>query len=402
MTAAVEKNGYDTVAGMHLLWLSMGHPWGRMAGSSTYSAGLIEAATRAGAQVTLLTYGGGVQAPSVEVHSISQMRSSRWQSVLSSLPRSAWALAAPAMKQLVESKLAERRWAAMIVDHASMGWATPYALQARVPVVYIAHNHEASVRPAVAETIRPLWKRALVRWDAGKFSRLERWLAGEQAALITAITDTDANQFQRQTSSTPVLTLTPGYSSAAAALPPLPRDTPRRVIILSRYDWIAKQENLRRWASEGVPVLAAADIETAVAGHVPASLQQELARPDLTFWGEQSDLGKTLSLGRIGLVPEPLGGGFKMKTLDYIFHGLPIAALPDGLAGLPSEIQQSAIKAPTLALLAESITEAIDDIARLEHIRGVAFTQGQEAFDWQTRGEMLVSAIKEHCLRAQP
>ena len=34
-------------------------------------------------------------------------------------------------------------------------------------------------------------------------------------------------------------------------------------------------------------------------------------------------------------MPEELGGGFKLKALDYVFHGLPLAILDDSAAGLP-------------------------------------------------------------------
>jgi glycosyltransferase involved in cell wall biosynthesis len=239
----------------------------------------------------------------------------------------------------------------------------------------------------------------LLRWDAAKFARLEAILV-RQAALVTAITAADAAAYRNQGPQRPVLELPPGYTGGLDALPPLSEETPRRLMLVGRYDWIAKQENLARWAAEGVPRLAAAGVETTVAGHVPPALQQRLARPGLRFLGEQPDLAASLAGGRIGLVAETLGGGFKMKTLDYIFHGLPVAALPGGLEGLPACIKANTITAETPARLAAAILEPIDDLPRLERMRQSAFTAGRAGFRWQDRGEMLVSAIVEHCLRS--
>ena len=53
-----------------------------------------------------------------------------------------------------------------------------------------------------------------------------------------------------------------------------------------------------------------------------------------------------------------------MKTLDYIFHGLPVAALPGGLVGLPDGVVQNALEAPAPNALAEAISAVIDDLPK--------------------------------------
>lgn len=376
----------------------MAHPGGRKAGSSTYSAGLMRAAGGAGAAITLATYGEGSPLPGVRTETAAAPVRGRWQSLSSGLPASSWALASPDMRALMQRLLREQAWAAVVIDHAAMGWAAPMVRQAGRPLVYVSHNHEASTRQTVARAARPVWKQPLLRWDAAKFRRLEEALV-RNAALVTAITADDAAQFRQQGSGTAVITLTPGYAGGPAALPPLTPDTPRRVLLVGRYDWVAKQENLTRWAVEGVPILADAGVETAVIGHVPEPLRRRLERPGLRFLGEQADLAAGLTNGRIGLVAEGLGGGFKMKTLDYVFHGLTVAALPGGLAGLPDEVRANALEASTPGSLAQAILTGIDDIPRLSQMRAEAFQAAQKAFDWPSRGEMLVSAIKEHCLR---
>lgn len=370
-----------------------------MAGSSTYSAGLLAAVAAAGAEVTLLTYGAGSALPGIRVFTAPARIRGRWRSLASRLPASAWSLASAEMTALLRQTLAGQSWAAAVVDHGAMGWAAPLLRAARLPMAYVAHNHEASTRMAVARAARPAWRRPLLRWDAAKFGRLESMLV-RQAALVTAITAADAAAFRNQGRRGPVLELPPGYAGGLETLPPLTAAAPRRVMLVGRYDWIAKQENLVRWAAEGVPLLAAAGVETAVAGHVPPALQQRLARPGLRFLGEQPDLAPCLAGGRIGLAAETLGGGFKMKTLDYVFHGLPVAALPGSLEGLPASIRANAIAAETPADLASAILESIDDLQRLERMRQAAFTAGRAGFGWPRRGEMLVSAIVEHCLRS--
>ncbi len=348
--------------------------------------------------MTLVTYGAGDALGNLRIKPVTPAKRPRWRSIASDLPGSAWELASPEATATVKAKLADGPWHAVIVDHAAMGWSLPLVKGAGVPLVYVSHNHEASVRPAVARASKPRWKQPLLRWDAAKFARLEKALAAE-AVLVTAITEDDAALFQQLGPGGPVLALTPSYDAAMAQPPALTGETPRRVMLLGRYDWVAKQENLARWAAEGVPVLAAADVETMVIGHVPAALQARLARPGLRFAGEQADLTDSLPRGRIGLVAEGLGG-FKMKTLDYIFHGLPMAALPGGFAGLPEGVVQNALEAPTPKVLAEAILAVIDNLPRLVQMQHGALAAAQAAFDWQSRGEVLVSTIEEACLRS--
>lgn len=264
----------------------MAHPGGRMAGSSTYSAGLLQAAAAAGARITLITYGAGNQLPEIDMQTVPLANRPRWRSLTSVLPGSAWALATADAKGRIEEQLAGEEWDAVVVDHAAMGWALPLVKGAGVPLVYFSHNHEASVRPGIARASRPLWKQPLLRFDAAKFARLENALVNE-AELVTAITETDAALYRQQKpGSGAVLTLTPGYSAAMSQPPAITQATPRQVMLLGRYDWVAKQENLTRWAAEGVPVLQAAGIETTVIGHVPQALQARLAGPGLRFLGE--------------------------------------------------------------------------------------------------------------------
>ncbi len=398
MTASVEGNRRKIRRCLPVLWFCMAHPARRRAGSSTYSAGLIRAAAGAGASITLLTYGEGSALPGTRICLASSANRPRWQSLASPLPGSAWALESADAAQKARRLLEGQPWAAAVIDHAAMGWVLPAVRKARVPLVYISHNHEASVRPRIARQARPVWRRPLLAWDAAKFAKLERSLA-QEAALITAITKDDAALYRRQKARERVSTLTPGYAGGLDPLPPLTSTTPRRVMLLGRYDWVAKRENLARWAADGVPLLAAAGVETAVIGYVPEALQARLQAPGLRFLGEQQDMAPSLTGGRIGLVAEALGGGFKMKTLDYIFHGLPIAALPGGLHGLPTAVADNAVQAASPRALAETILAVIDDLPRLQGMRAGALAAAREAFAWEARGEMLVSAIEEHCLR---
>ncbi|MGY9054482.1 MAG: glycosyltransferase [Alphaproteobacteria bacterium] len=139
--------------------------------------------------------------------------------------------------------------------------------------------------------------------------------------------------------------------------------------------------------------MASADVETLVVGHVPAALASKLARPGLRFLGEQTDLAPFLADARLGLVAEEMGGGFKIKTLDYIFHGLPIAALTGSLTGLPSDVQQHTLQASSPQALARAVLGQIDGLDGLNHMQDAALAAARPAFDWASRGTQLKQAL---------
>ncbi|MGY9054483.1 MAG: hypothetical protein ACKVGZ_02560 [Alphaproteobacteria bacterium] len=258
MTASVEHNGgIDREIGSFdgpILWLSMANPGARMAGSSTYSGGLMTAAAEASLSITLASFGDGPPLPRIAMEPLPQANRLRALSLASSLPASVWALAAPAARRRLRAILANRPWAAVVIDHAAMAWAMPLVEAARLPLVYVSHNHEASIRPAVAYGARPGLKRALMRLDAAKFARLESQLV-QAACLVTAITDEDAMLYRHQQPGKSVITLTPGYGGRGSDPPRrITTQTPRRVLLVGRYDWVAKQANLSRWAAKAVPL----------------------------------------------------------------------------------------------------------------------------------------------------
>ena len=409
MTACVQGNSGRQGASGPVLWLSMAHPGARLAGSSTYSAGLIAAAAEAGLSISLAAGAAATGEPSlrdadaetalsaIETIALPPPRQGRIASLASPLPASAWALGSGIARRTLAEVVKAQEWRAAIVDHASMGWAFPVLKAAGVPFAYVSHNHEASVRPAVAAGTQGGPRRWLVQWDAAKFRRLENALT-RNAAFITAISPEDAALYRQGGAACPIVPLLPGYAVPAKAPEPITADTPRRVVLVGRYDWIAKQANLSRWAADGVPLLVHHGIETVVAGHVPAPLVERLAQPGLRFVGEVESLAPVIRDARLGLVPEELGGGFKMKTLEYIFNARPIAALSGSLTGMPNEIQRNTLQADTPAGLATAIIAAIDDLAGLNRMQTDAWQAAARLFDWRSRGAALAAAIGEHCL----
>jgi polysaccharide biosynthesis protein PslH len=377
-----------------LLWVSVTHPGSRHAGNQVYSGGLLDALTARSQPVTLLTRNDGPSIPGLTVVAVPPNRfRPRVSGLASRWPASVWQAAGPNLQRNLRALLGQQAWRAVVIDQAASGWAAPLAAAAQIPLVYVAHNHEGSTRKAVAKAEPSPLRRLILRYDACKYARLEQALV-RQAALVTAITESDARQFTQQVPSARVLTLPPGYAGQSVGSRTLDQTTPRRIVLVGRFEWIAKQLNLTRWAEHAVPMLAAAGIETQVVGTVPDTLRTCLARAGLSFTGPVPSVAPFLAKARYGLVAEDVGGGFKLKTLDYIFHRLPIAALDGNLEGQPPGVLANTLTAPTPKALAKAIVTQIDDLERLNQMQQNAFGAAIAAFDWADRAQRFLHALE--------
>jgi glycosyltransferase involved in cell wall biosynthesis len=158
---------------------------------------------------------------------------------------------------------------------------------------------------------------------------------------------------------------------------------------------VAKQDNLRKFVELADPRFAQAGISFDVIGDVPSNLLDEL-KPKVQatrFLGFVDAVAPYFAASRIAVVPEQIGGGFKLKFLDYFFARVPVAAMNEAAAGLPEAIRDALIGARTLEELVDGIVANIDDLSRLNALQADAYSAASGLFDWSTRGESLLGDV---------
>jgi glycosyltransferase involved in cell wall biosynthesis len=319
--------------------------------------------------------------------------------VLSTLPNLSYASALPAMRAAVDDALSGS-WDVIVVDHLQMAWTAPRIARRRrqrgTTVVFVTHNHEASVRKEVARAA-PLrnGSRVVLGLDARKAARLER-RALTLADVVTSITRDDLVRFERDAPAAQHVLVPPGWSGTIDRPVTPIAERPRRIGVLGSFEWHVKQENLRRFLSVADPLLAEAGIELEIGGRVAPEFRSAL-EPTLSatrFVGWVDDVDSFLGACRLGVIAEPLGGGFKLKSLDYVFRRVPIAALRGSTAGLPLTAGSELIEAEDHRALVARIVELTDDAAQLEAIAAAALASCRSEFSWSSRGRSLVDAVR--------
>jgi len=392
---------------MDVLWLTLADPEPRHNGQYVYSGGLIDAVAAAGAKVKVLGLErpesprrNGVGDDSVSWRLAEHCPRSRLASLGSPLPHLAHRCSTQSMRRNLTELLEGQTWHSIVFDGISVGWALrpvqrrfPQA-QDRPKLVYISHNHEESLRAAVAANQNSGIKRWGVRIDAAKVGHLERALV-DAVDLVTAITPDDADLYRARRPDKSIHVLTPGYCGRRLDQRSITEAVPRRAVVVGSFDWIAKRMNLEEFVNVADPMFATAGAELQVVGSGEESFFDRLRRSAAAteFTGPVNSVSPYLDRARIAVVPERSGGGFKLKVLEYVFNRMPILALVGSVSGVPLHDRDGILLYRSHEELANGILAVIDDVALLNHMQERAYALCRDEFSWSRRGQYLLSAI---------
>jgi glycosyltransferase involved in cell wall biosynthesis len=396
---------------MRCLWLTLADPEPRHNGQYVYSGGLIDSVAATGSEIEVLGLRRSDSPRSNgtrDEHVVWWLPGepldplqSRWGSLASTLPHTAYRCRTAAMRQRLRELLERGGWDGIVFDGISVGWTLGpvrqfYAGRSERPrLIYISHNHEESLRQQVAESQRGFFRRQAVRLDAAKVSRLERELV-DKVDFVTAITPEDLKLYERRRGSKPMSVLTPGYHGRRLPNRRLTPELPRRAAIVGSFDWIAKRMNLQEFVEVADPLFAAAGAELVAVGSAEEKFLQRLRQRTkaTAFTGTVPDVTRYMDQSRIAIVPERNGGGFKLKVLEYVFNRVPVFALRGSFAGVPLVHDDSVMLYADHDALARGVLDTIDDLDRLNRLQERAFAACHDRFDWMSRGHQILSAIR--------
>lgn len=392
---------------MRCLWISRHVPYPMNEGLKVYSAKLSEALAQAGAFVRVLGFGSTDATPKdrarMEWISVPGERRGAAAGLLNRFPLTAAIDSTSAYRALLEAQLREQ-WDVIVFDSYGSGWALDRckdyratAAGSRTILVHVSHNHEEVLWRAMAAQADAALPRRLALWqNYYKVRVLERRLLRD-VDLVTAITTEDEHALRAHRNDDHTLTLTPGYDGAVAPERVIDASVPRRVVIVGSFQWVVKRENLARFVEHADAQFDSNGIELVVAGDVPQDLKESLlANSRATrFEGFVTELTPFLAQARLAIVPELIGGGFKLKFLDYIFGRAPVATVDAAAAGLPSRLRADLITGADFAGLTAAIIDNIDRLDHLNRLQTAAFDQARTLYRWEDRGLQLQLRIAD-------
>jgi hypothetical protein len=377
------------------LWLTRWAPYPpRRGGDIDYSRDLVHAlAEQAPVHGIVFQDGGAVPAPrpGLTWSFVDQPEPPRLASLVSPLPNVAFRHAGqPYLRAAIA---AARNVEAVFIDFISLFWLVAplrKALDAaggkRPLIIVVNHNFEHGVRRQMVAAERAPAMRAALAYDTWKAGRLERQ-ANRLADGLIALTPGDRAQFETLTDK-PGVVILPAYAGPRAPPRLIEASLPPRICILGNHEAHHKRMVLERTlealSAKGVERLCPIDV---VGGGETDSFQARF--PDFHFHGYMEDLEAYLRTVRLGLIPDEIGGGFKIRALTHAFQRLPMLAVRSALSGMGFTAEVHYAQAETVHDMAGQIPGLVSDFARLNRLQQAAFSHCERAFDWSERGRAL-------------
>ncbi|WP_082503768.1 glycosyltransferase [Methylobacterium sp. Leaf117] len=391
---------------MKVVWISGLIPLPLTAGDRVYSARFAEAVGAAGANVYLLGLSSGdgpddadSLGSDVILLPVHTAQRGRPRAVVSRLPIVTARCSPRTIRKRMLCLLAEEEPDVVVIDNYAAGWVLRNLAcvpESRFKLVYIAHNDEEQVARDIAQAYRGnTLKKLVLAANALKVAHLERKLL-HAADLVVTLTGRDAEMFKPRLAGADVLVVPPGFAGERVAARRIDAAVPRRVVMLGSLRWLPKKMNVAAFLTAADAILASAGVELHLVGDVSAAFRAEWEGQlrATRFLGFVEDAEQVMAQARLGLIVEAVGGGFKLKVLDYIFNRLPVAALEGSFEGVPDAIMDHCLLAGDGAELARKIVDVIDDFPRLNAMQEGSFAAASGTFDWSENGRQFLDVLE--------
>jgi glycosyltransferase involved in cell wall biosynthesis len=274
------------------------------------------------------------------------------------------------------------------VDHSHMG-SYGLALQRERPGVRVclrAHNVESVIWYRRAKVAPDPVRRAIFDRQGRLSERFERRLF-EQFAGVLAISGVDRDLIQSQAPGARLYEMAAGYElQSPTALRASLEDAPR-ICFVGSLEYTANRDGLAWFVEQVWPALRArfprATLTVAGRSSTPVTFLQ--GAPGVTYAGFVPRVEDVTDHADLAVVPLRIGGGMRLKILDFLSRGLPIVSTATGAEGIPTNWDSREV-----LLTADTPAGFVDAVAALaaSHERRVAMAAtGRELiaarYDWK-------------------
>ncbi|WP_454883791.1 hypothetical protein [Sphingomonas oryzagri] len=381
-----------------ILYVTRAYPYRPLFGGEiTYSRGVLESLGKC-CELTVLAASNGTMAAGerrtdgIRWKIVPASRRLQVFSLLQTQPNLSWRNATPVYREALATLLTER-WDGVVIDHFASAHALPAVAAWRnaVPgrrILYLSHEHERTTRrEKYASYGRNPLRRIVMAMDGRKIGSWEDHILRE-VDVISLINPAERPLFEHWVPGGSYISTPPGYDGPRVPIRCIDAAVPRRIALLGGRGPMHKRNILLEWLESCARPFSAAGIELDVIGDVPSALRETLARryPEIKFSGFVEDLAAHLQNCRLGIVPDTVGRGVKVRLPSYIFARLPMLGLQGAIDGIPVTPGVDFLDAPDLHALTELCIRVIDDLPTLNRLQNAAYAACDRWFDWESRG----------------
>ncbi len=302
---------------------------------------------------------------------------------------------------LVEASIRQRTPDVAHFDSLHTSWYTGLVerLAPKALKVLRCHNAEYVILERLAESQSNPVKKILIGLQAERLKRYEA-SALDAFDMILAITEADAQRFRKINPSIDHKMI---VVPAGACLPDeLPEAPPAqqvlRLIHIAAMDWIPNQDALRWLLTEILPNLDQMGLAyhlDVIGKNMPPEFQN-WKQNHVTVHGFVQELQPLTSRAHVALVPLQVGGGMRIKILDYWSMGIPVVATHVGAEGLWEGPEPVLALADTPQEFAAAIAHLAAHPEERETLRTAAFRKVTAHHGWASLIDHLITLYHQN------
>jgi len=387
---------------MRILWILPYSPWPATSGGKTRQFHLLRSLAARGHRITLLLHDKHPVAPAdrqmletfLEQVIILPRRPLRSLKTLVAglfapypLLASVNGLSGPLQKRF--EQLLKEPWDVVQIEHSYT--FEPYEQTlARLsqPFVLTEHNVESALGAATYDRL-PRWSLPFIRYDQWRYQRWEQRVM-RQAAQVVAVTPSDA-QVLEGIAGKPVAVVVNGVDcSHFAGAHPDP--STQRVLFLGNYEYAPNVDAIEWALDEILPKVweRCPEARMSVCGFgMPGSWRARWPDSRIEWQGFVPDLLHLQSSCSVFLAPLRHGGGSKLKVLEALAAGLPLASTEQGVSGLDLVEGLDYLGGQSAAGLADAVVRLLQHPEAAAAMGDAGRAYVRRAHDWSVAASQL-------------
>ena len=310
-----------------ILFLTYVNPFTLLAGDRIYTVNIINSLLDLGHSIDFLYYNSEPVQPLIpdqkgelfERHlALDFKRKSNLRLVFSNLPGMVASRRTTEYLQQIRTWTNNKKYDVAIINHLRMGFCME-ALPDTVKTIYASHNAEYLLSLNNYRNERNALKKLVYAWDAFRTRRFEKKLL-EGIDACTAICEFDL-EYLRGINGVSTSLLRPVLSGGETEVNSKQEflKNLRKLIVVGSFTWGPKAENIRSLVrAYDENNMDSKGFELHVVGRIEDELAKQLKNmcPAVHISGQVVDLEKYYSKCSVALIPEVMGGGFKLKVAE--------------------------------------------------------------------------------------
>ncbi len=295
---------------------------------------------------------------------------------------------APALTACFE-RLLDERWDVVQIEHsyAFQPYAAPLARR-RQPFLLTEHNVESTLSEVTYRRL-PAPLRLLAGIDHGRYRRWERKVL-RRAAQVVALTAADAGAFERLTGRSAALVVNGTNVAAFAAV--RPDAQAQRVLYVGNFEYAPNIDAVEWLLDEIMPRLwrVLPEARLSLCGYaMPARWRERWPDPRIEWLGYVEHLDAVQAGSSVFVAPLRDGGGSKLKVIEAMAAGLPLASTTQGVSGLAVRDREHFRLGDDAAALATALAELLQAPAEAARLGEAGRRYVREHHDWEVAAAQL-------------